>query len=178
MKSKMCAFNFTLLVFLLTACSTPSLDDYQSTTPELHLDQFFNGKLVAYGIVLDRSGKLLRRFKADIDADWQGDKGEIREWFEFDDGEKTTRVWQLTKQEDNLYVGQAGDVIGMAYGETKGSALFWQYDMQIKVDDETYQVTLDDWMFLFDEQRLFNKTEMTKFGFKVGEVIIYIEKIE
>ncbi|WP_146447212.1 DUF3833 family protein, partial [Vibrio cyclitrophicus] len=38
-------------------------------------------------------------------------------------------------------------------------------------------VVLDDWMFLMDEKRLFNKTEMSKFGFKVGEVILYIEKI-
>lgn len=167
-----------LLMVFLSGCSAPSLDDYKSTSPELHLDQFFNGKLVAYGVVLDRSGLLLRRFKADIDANWHGDKGEIKEWFEFDDGEKTTRFWQLTKQGDNLYVGEAGDVIGKAYGETRGSALFWQYDLEIEVGDETYEVTLDDWMFLFDENRLFNKTEMTKFGFKVGEVIIYIEKIK
>ncbi|WP_256717974.1 DUF3833 domain-containing protein [Shewanella sp. UCD-KL12] len=167
-----------MLALCLTACSTPSIEDYKEISPDLHLNEFFNGKLVAYGIVLDRSGKLLRRFKADIDANWQGDKGEIKEWFEFDDGERTTRIWQLTKTGDNLYIGEAGDVVGKAYGETSGSALFWQYDLQIVVDGDSLQVTLDDWMFLFDEQRLFNKTEMKKFGFKVGEVILYIEKLE
>ncbi|MGL5119623.1 MAG: DUF3833 family protein [Plesiomonas shigelloides] len=34
----------------------------------------------------------------------------------------------------------------------------------------------DDWMYLIDQQRLINKAEITKFGFKVGEVIIYIEQ--
>jgi len=167
----------SLLTLVLTACSTATLDDYDVTTPELHLEHFFNGELVAYGIVFDRSGKMLRRFKADIDAQWEGDLGTINEQFVFADGERTTRVWQLKKQDDNKYVGEAGDVIGVAQGETRGSALFWRYDMDIVVDGETYQVTLDDWMYLFDEQRLFNKTKMTKFGVKVGEVILYIEKL-
>jgi hypothetical protein len=167
-----------LLALVLNACSTATLDDYDLTTPELHLDQFFNGELVAYGVVFDRSGKMLRRFKADIDAQWEGDSGTINERFVFDDGERTTRIWQLEKQSDNQYVGEAADVVGVAHGETRGSALFWRYDMDIEVDGETYQVTLDDWMYLFDEQRLFNKTEMTKFGVKVGEVILYIEKLD
>lgn len=166
-----------LLTLVLSACSTATLDDYELTTPELDLDQFFNGKLVAYGVVFDRSGKMLRRFKADIDAHWEGKSGTINEQFVFDDGERSTRIWQLTKQGDNQYVGEAADVVGIAQGETSGSALFWRYDLDIEVDGETYQVTLDDWMYLFDEQRLFNKTEMTKFGIKVGEVILYIEKL-
>jgi hypothetical protein len=168
---------FILLFFLFGGCGSASLDDYSNTTPELKLKQFFDGKLKAYGIVLDRSGKLLRRFDVDLIANWDGDKGEIKEWFSFDDGEKSTRIWRLNQVADNQYQGQADDVIGIATGNTKGSALFWQYDLDIVVDGETYRVTLDDWMFLLDEKRLFNKTEMTKFGFKVGEVILYIEKI-
>ncbi|NRD74256.1 DUF3833 domain-containing protein [Shewanella sp. VB17] len=166
----------SLLTLLLSACSTATLDDYEATTPELHLDHFFNGELVAYGIVFDRSGKMLRRFKADIDAQWEGKLGTISEQFVFNDGERTTRVWQLTKENDHQYIGEAGDVIGIAEGETRGSVLFWRYDMDINVDGVNYQVTLDDWMYLFDEKRLFNKTDITKFGIKVGEIILYIEK--
>jgi len=110
-------------------------------------------------------------------ADWQGNKGEIKEWFEFDDGEKSIRIWQLEKVGNNNYIGQAADVIGIAKGRTQGSALYWQYDLEIEVEGENYTVTLDDWMFLLDQDRLFNKTDMTKFGFKVGEIIIYIEKL-
>ncbi|MDX1282465.1 DUF3833 domain-containing protein [Shewanella colwelliana] len=165
------------LVILLSACGSASLEEHTNTTPELKLEQFFDGKLKAYGIVLDRSGNMLRRFDVDLIASWQGNKGEIKEWFEFDDGEKSTRVWRLERLGDNSYSGEAGDVIGTAYGETRGSALYWKYDLSIEVDGETYQVTLDDWMFLIDDKRLFNKTDMTKFGIKVGEVILYIEKI-
>ncbi|MCW8336297.1 DUF3833 family protein, partial [Vibrio paucivorans] len=78
----------------------------------------------------------------------------------------------------NTFQGQAEDVIGIAKGESSGSALYWRYQLEVPVDDTIYHITLDDWMFLFDDKRLFNKTEMTKFGFKVGEIILYIEKLD
>lgn len=168
-----------LMVFMLvviTACSSASLDKHAQTQPLLKLEQFFNGDLTAYGMVLDRNGNLLRRFEVKLVGRWQGNKGELKEWFYFDDGETSTRTWNLEKLDENKYSGYASDVIGTAFGETSGSALYWRYEMDIQVDDSTYQVTLDDWMFLVDENRLFNKTEMTKYGFKVGELILYIEK--
>lgn len=164
-------------ILLLNACGTAHLDDYKGTLPELKLETFFEGKLKAYGMVFDRSGKLLRRFNVDLQADWQGNTGTIKEWFVFDDGEKSTRVWTINKIAENQYQGHASDVVGTAKGRTEGAALYWQYDMMIPVEGESYQVTLDDWMFLIDKQRLFNKTDMSKFGFKVGELILYIEKI-
>lgn len=165
-----------LLVFALAGCGSASLDEHSHIKPELKLEQFFNGELVAYGMVLDRSGNLLRRFDVKLIGSWQGNKGELKEWFVFDDGETSTRTWYLEKTTDNNYIGTASDVIGTAKGETSGSALYWRYQMEIEVDSSTYQVTLDDWMFLLDENRLFNKTDMSKFGFKVGELILYIEK--
>lgn len=171
------ALLFVAALFMISACSTPSLDKHRGTTPELKLETFFDGELKAYGMVLDRSGNLLRRFDADLTASWQGNNGEIKEWFEFDDGEKTTRIWQLEKTADNQYQGQAADVVGIAKGRTEGSALYWQYQLEINVDGKDYVVTLDDWMFLMDQKRLFNRTDMSKFGFKVGEIILFIEKL-
>lgn len=161
----------------LLSCSSPQLKSYSNTTPNLDLTTFFNGELVAYGMVLDRSGELTRRFNVTLNASWQGNKGVIDEQFIFNDGEKSTRVWQLTKTGDNSYQGTAGDVIGIAYGETSGSVLHWQYDMTINVDGTDYEVSLDDWMYLIDDNRLFNKTDIIKFGLKVGELILYIEKV-
>jgi len=159
------------------SCTSPGLGDYASTTPKLSLESFFSGNLKAYGIVLDRNGKLSRRFSVTLKAEWKDNKGTVNEWFIFDDGEKSTRTWKLIKEKDNTYSGTANDVIGIAKGKTSGSALYWKYQLLITVDKTEYKVTLDDWMYLIDNKRLFNKTDITKFGFKVGEVILYIEKI-
>jgi len=171
--------NIAILFILvcLGACSSPQISDYENTTPDLVLEEFFNGNLSAYGMVLDQNGKLTRRFNVKLEAQWNKNKGTINEWFVFDDGEKSTRVWQLTKESNNTYTGTAGDVVGTAKGETSGSTLYWRYDLLIEVDGSEYQVALDDWMYLLDEKRLFNKTDIMKYGFKVGEVILYIEKI-
>ena len=168
--------SFLALIFIISGCSSQNLSDYRTTTPNLSLESFFEGDLVAYGIVLDRSGTMTRRFEVDLKASWKGNKGEIKEWFTFDDGEKTTRIWQLEALGNGKYTGTANDVVGTATGQTSGSALYWRYELLIPVDGTEYEITLDDWMYLVDENRLFNKTELTKFGFKVGEVILYIEK--
>jgi hypothetical protein len=164
------------LSFILAACGSASLEDHQSTTPNLKLEEFFAGDLKAYGMVLDRSGNLLRRFEVDLVGTWQGNKGQLAEWFRFDDGEKSTRTWYLEKTAENHYQGYADDVVGIAKGQTSGSALYWNYDLDIRIDGTIYTINLDDWMFLIDENRLFNTTEMTKFGFKVGTIILYIER--
>ena len=177
MNIKKFAVVLSFIVMGGISCSSPNLTDYKSTTPPLSLESFFDGNLNAYGMVLDRNGKLTRRFTVKLEASWKGNKGTINEWFIFDDGEKSTRTWQLIKDGENIYSGTANDVVGVAKGQTNGSALYWQYDLLLKVDGTEYQVTLDDWMYLIDKKRLFNKTDITKFGFNVGEVILYIEKV-
>ena len=41
---------------LLSACSTPQIQDYAAQTPVLELRDYFNGTLDAYGLFTDRSG--------------------------------------------------------------------------------------------------------------------------
>ncbi len=170
------AFIGICLLLVMVGCGHRSVDHYQNTQPKLLFEEFFDGELVAYGMVLDRSGHLLRRFEVKMLASWQGEKGEIKEWFVFDDGEKSTRIWQINKLSENRFEGTAEDVIGVAQGQTSGAALYWSYVLAIPIDGEVFHITLDDWMYLLDDKRLFNKTKMSKWGFNVGEIIIYIEK--
>ena len=165
----------SLLALLLGACSTTGIYDYAGTSPELDLKTFFAGDLKAYGIVQDRSGKVTRRFRADIKASWQGDEGILDEVFWFDDGERSTRLWRLQDVGDGNYVGTAGDVVGQASGQVRGSAFRWQYDLLIPFGGDEVQVRLDDWLYLVTENRLLNRTSIRKFGVEVGEVTLMIE---
>lgn len=76
-----------LVFFLLLSCSSQNLDQYADTGPALDLKEFFNGQLMAYGMLENRSGVMTRRFTATIDASWEGDQGTLVEEFLFDDGE-------------------------------------------------------------------------------------------
>ncbi|MGB0733931.1 MAG: DUF3833 domain-containing protein [Pontibacterium sp.] len=153
-----------------------SVEDYQGKAPSLQLDQYFNGQLKAYGMVEDYSGKVTRRFKAQIVGTWKGDQGVLDERFEFDDGEIQYRCWRLEKSGDT-YIGVAGDVVGQAKGKVSGNVLNWQYVLQVPVGERKFDIHLNDWLYLLDDKRLMNKADMTKWGVKVGEITLFIEKI-
>ena len=166
-----------LLVFLLTGCSV-NLDDYSDTQPDFKMEEFFDGELKAYGIVQNRSGKVLRRFVVDLVGRWDGNMGVLEEDFVYDDSEEQRRVWQLEKLADGRYRGTAGDVFDSATGNSEGFAFNWQYTLAVNVDGKEWAIDLNDWIYQIDETRIVNRTEMTKWGFKVGEVFLVIEKID
>ena len=167
---------FILILFLISACSRVSLENYQGTFPALDLKAFFDGELIAYGILQNRSGQVIRKFSATIDASWVGDQGTLVEHFIYDDGEEQDRIWELTYQGDNLYTGIAGDVEGVARGEIAGSAFNWKYQLEVPWGDGSILLNLDDWLYLVEENHLINRTDLTKFGFRVAELTLVIEK--
>ena len=171
--------NFLLVLasLAITACGAIDVNDYSATQPRLELSEFFTGELRAYGMLQDRSGRMTRRFTATLHGSWQGENGTLEETFTFDDGEQQDRTWQLVHEGGGRYRGTAGDVIGTAYGSTSGSVFHWEYTLDVPWRDSTIAVRLDDWLYLVDERHLINRTTLTKFGFKVGELTLVIEKL-
>ena len=165
-------------LLLLAGCGT-SLDDYRGQGPNWDLAHFFNGKLVAHGLVTDRSGEVTSRFRVEMQGRWREGKGELFEQFYFDDGRQQTRTWFLSKGVDGHWRGTASDVVGEAVGKTAGFALNWRYQLDLALPDgEVVRVSFDDWMYLLDQDRLINRAEISKFGIHLGEVILYIERLE
>ncbi len=160
----------------LAACKSVSIDDYAANEPALKLEEFFDGKLTAHGILKDRGGKVTRYFSAEIDAWWQDGVGTLDERFVFDDGEQQTRVWKLTPHGGGKYSGTAGDVIGEASMQVAGNSLFLDYVLRIPYDGDTIDLRIDDRMYLVSDRVLLNESIMTKWGFEVGEIVLMIEK--
>lgn len=160
---------------LISSCST-GLDDYQESKKPFDIKEYFDGKVIAWGIVQDYNNKVSRRFCVELVGTWQGNEGVLAEKFYFNDGEISYRNWQLSKLIDGSYEGQAEDVVGTAIGKHQGFAFQFQYELSLVVEDETYQVSMDDWMYQLDEYRVMNKTSMSKFGVKVAEVTLFFDK--
>ncbi len=170
--------TITLLVVLnMTSCSQATIQDYEGTTPELQLESFFDGNLRAFGILQNRSGKVTRKFSADILASWENNVGTLDETFYFDDGEESKRIWKLTALGNGKYTGTAGDVVGEAKGTVVGSAFNWHYTLSIPYKGKTIDVRLNDWLYLVNENKLINRTKLTKFGFEVGQLTLVIERV-
>ena len=166
------------LVFGLFGCAEVEVANYAAEKPELDLARYFNGTLDADGMFQDRSGKVVKRFHVVIAASWQGDTGTLDERFTYSDGSTQRRVWTVTRHDAHRYSGRADDVVGEAVGEARGNALRWKYAMALPVDGKVYEVDFDDWMFLMDDRVMLNRSVMSKFGFRLGEVTLSFRRRE
>lgn len=168
--------------FILGSCSSMEVSTYAKEKPELKLEQYFNGKLLGHGIFMDRGGEVKRRFVVAITATVSdgGNTIVLDEQFTWSDGVKDARVWTLKRQagaaDAQLWHGTAGDVVGFATGKVAGNALNWRYVLALPVDGTVYNVNFDDWMYLVDDKVMINKAVMSKFGVRLGEVLISFTK--
>lgn len=164
--------SWVLALGVLAGCAAPQPADYAQEQPTLDLREYFDGTLDAHGIFTDRSGKVVRRFQVVIKAYWEGNQGTLEEDFVYSDGTTERRVWVLTEQGNGRYTGRAGDVVGEAEGTVAGNAFQWRYTLRLPVDDTTYDVQFDDWMFLMNDQVMLNRAVMSKWGIRLGEVTL------
>jgi hypothetical protein len=161
---------------LLCGCAGTPVGYYREEKPWLDLAEYFDGEVDAWGIFQDRSGKVVKRFTVAIKGTWTGDSGVLEEDFTYSDGTTSRRVWNITRIGEGQYRGTAADVIGVAQGEAAGNALRWRYVLALDVDGRTYHVDFDDWMYLMDDGTMLNRSEMRKFGFRLGEVTLAFRK--
>ena len=167
-----------VVLTLVSGCSV-SIDGkvYENVTPEFNLESFFDGKVIAWGIVQNRSGEVVQRFKVDIDAYQQNGNLILDETFEYGVGEgPLTRVWTISKNADGSFTGNAGDIAGPATGTAHGNAFNFVYEMDLEVDGSTYRVNFDDWFWAFDDSSLMNRSYIKKFGITFAEVTIFMQK--
>lgn len=161
---------------MFSGCSSNSLEEYKGTTPKADIKEYFNGPIKAWGIVQDWRGRVTRRFDIEMVGKWEGDRGTLTEHFEYYDGKTQDRVWTIRKLADGRYEGTAPDVLDKATGESEGSAVRWNYVMDLPVDDTTYRIRFDDWMWVMNDGVLINRSYLKKFGITVSELTIFMQK--
>jgi hypothetical protein len=169
-----------LALGLVAGCAGPQIADYAQEKPALDMRTYFNGKVDAYGVFTDRSGKVVKRFTVVMDCSWSGPPGQevgvLDEDFTYSDGTKDRRIWTLKRSADGKYTGTASDVLGIANGEVQGNAFRWGYTLKLPVDGKIIEVQFDDWMYLMNDKVMLNLAEMSKFGIKLGAVTLTFVK--
>ena len=170
-----------LLIFittiLLTGCASMKIEDFNNTKPEFVPQEYFNGKLRAYGIVKDRSGKIIRSFKGEMIGSWdKNGVGTLDEFFVYDDGEEMKRVWTLKPIENKKFIATADDIVGESPLIANGNTVMIDYVMRTPYKSSTIDLSVQDWLHLQDDGVIINHSKMKKFGFVVGELIITIIK--
>ena len=166
-----------ILFFFLTGCvNNMKPSDFKDQEPRLVIENFLSGKVKAWGILQNRSGKVIRQFSADLNGKWDGKQLILDEKFIWSDGEIQKRKWTIKKLNENRYEGEASDVVGKAIGYSYGPAFKFEYVLLVPVKSKKIKIKFDDWIFKQDDKIAINRAKMTKFGFTVGELTVMFSK--
>jgi hypothetical protein len=171
--------RFLLLLGLslsIASCGSVDVARYADQQPALSLEHFFSQPVKAWGMFQKRNGEVTKRFEVDLVSRREGNNLILDERFVYSDGTHQRRIWTLTPEENGRWSGRAGDVVGVAKGQIAGNAFHWRYRLNLPVDDSTYEVSMDDWMYLIDEDTLINRTSMSKWGVEVGQVTVFFRR--
>ncbi len=160
----------------LSSLAGKNINYYESNRPALDLKYFFTGDIEGWGAVFDYRGRQVRSFHILIIGEWSNNRGILREYFTFNDETKLERTWLVEFLDNHLFMGNTEDVVGYSQGQQKGNAANTQYVLRVPYNNFTIDLKMDDWMYLIDGQTIINRTTMHKFGFSVGESILFLKK--
>ncbi len=169
-------FASIIAAILLAGCSSVGPEAYRAEKPVLDFFRYFEGTVDGWGLFVDRSNKVTKRFVVVMRGTVAGNTLTLDEDFSYSDGTKSKRIWTVTRLDANRFSATAPDVIGKAQGEAHGNALRWTYVLALDVDGTTYHLDFDDWMYLQDEAVMLNRAAMSKFGIRLGELIVSFRK--
>ena len=142
--------------------------------PLLDPRQHLNGPLACDGVIFGPTGRVVSRFVARMEGEWQGDRGTLREWFRYDSGTEQMRVWHLELDAERRLQARAEDVIGTGMGQVQGSAMGLRYRIRLAPGAGGHVLSVVDWMYLTPDGVLVNRSQFRKFGLKVAELVATI----
>ena len=167
---------FCLGFSFLIGCANPSMKNVVSKETPLELLDYFDGKTMAWGLVVDRFGNLQRTFKVKLTGKRDEEKLLLKEYFTYNDGEREYREWIITKTKTGSYEGKSKDTIGVAKGKKIGNTVRMVYDTTISVGETDLRVSFDDRFVKSDEKVVINRAEILKWGIKIADVTIFFSK--
>ena len=166
-----------ILIICLSGCvNNMKPSDFKDQKPRLIIEDFLSGNVKAWGVLENRSGKVIRQFSADLNGKWDGKQLILDEKFNWNDGEIQKRQWKINKIDEHNYEGTAGDVVGKAKGYSYGPAFKFEYVLLVPVKGKKIKISFDDWIFKQNESVAINRATMKKFGFKVAELTVMFKK--
>jgi hypothetical protein len=163
--------------YLGFAAQLPS--DYASAPGEaFDLRTHLNGPIECEGVIYGPTGRVTSRFTGEFQAEWNGNKGVMKEHFKYDSGSEQHREWHLTLGNDGRIKAEAPDVVGTGQGTQSGPTVQLRY--RIRLDKEAGGHVLDtiDWMYLAPNGTIVNRSQFRKFGIKVAELVATMRRKE
>ncbi|EPX77868.1 DUF3833 domain-containing protein [Litoreibacter arenae] len=146
--------------------------------PAFDLRTHLSGPILCEGMIYGPTGKVTSRFVADMDVQWTGNVGVMREEFFYDCGDRQQRQWTLTLGNDGSIKAEADDVVGLGTGMQQGPAVMLNYRIRLPESSGGYELDAVDWMYLVENGTIMNRSQFRKYGIKVAELVATMRKKE
>lgn len=149
-------------------------EDYAGQTPAFDMTRHLSGALVLEGVIHGPTGRVTSRFTATAFGKWVGTEGTLREVFHYDSGRTQAREWRISLLPGGRIRATAEDVEGMASGQASGPAVEMRYRYRLPADAGGHVLSVTDWMYLAPNGAIVNRSQFTKAGVTVAELVATI----
>lgn len=144
-----------------------------------HFDllSYFEGRSSAVGVFESRSGEPKRRFTVDLFGRAEGSSLNLEETFHFDDGERQNRTWSLMRGEGQTFTGTCEDCVSLATGRFEPGRAYLLSSLRLRVGSRLVAMTFDDVFYDAGNGTVLNRSTVSKWGLRLGQVLIMFRKI-
>lgn len=170
------ALLFPLLRRKLWSFQAQSPAELATTGPKFDLRQHLSGPILCEGLIYGPTGRVTSRFVANMVGTWEGNTGTLRERFHYDSGTVQDRVWTLHLSPNGAIRAEAPDVVGTGTGQAAGSAVQMKYNIRLTPEAGGHVLAVTDWMYLLDNGTIMNRSQFSKYGITVAELVATLRK--
>jgi hypothetical protein len=85
-------------------------------------------------------------------------------------GTVTHRDWHLWRTGADTYAATANDMVGQARGSAAGRVFHWTWVLALSPGNPLKNVTMDQWMYLYADGSMMNRTTIRKLGLTAAQV--------
>lgn len=152
--------------------------DLAGRGPRFDLRTHLSGPILCEGVIYGPTGRVTSRFVADMEGTWDGNTGILKERFRYDSGRTQDRHWKLTVGNDGAIRAEAPDVVGAGEGRAEGPGVQLRYRIRLDAEAGGHVLDVTDWMYLMENGTIMNRSQFTKFGITVAELVATMRRVE
>jgi hypothetical protein len=154
-----------------------SPQNFAGMAPQFDLRQHLSGPILCEGVIYGPTGRVTSRFVADMVGTWDGNVGTLRETFRYDSGAVQERCWTLSLGNDGRIRAEAPDVVGTGQGVVEGPSVEMKYNIRLDASAGGHVLAVTDWMYLMENGTIMNRSQFTKFGITVAELVATMRRV-
>lgn len=133
--------------------------------------EFFDGRTKAHGFFESFSGKVKRRFSAEIDGGWENGRFQLAEQFRFCDGSSEERVWILSPLNDGTYSASCEDIASPTQIIHKANTATMSYRIAMSVANRSVVLHFSDLFVMVSPTEVLSRAHISKWGLPVGRIV-------